>query len=160
MKALTLTQPWASLVAMGVKTIETRSSWTNHRGPLAIHAAMTMPPDAVAFAVEERHAHKWLPPWYELPLGAIVAVVDVIGCSPVESIDPDVVSIVERGYGNYSPGRFGWIFAREEGRRVELAEPVYCRGHLGLWDVPADIAARLPELPAALDQAKSVVSQQ
>ena len=38
MKALTLTQPWATLVAMGAKRIETRSWTTNYRGPLAIHA--------------------------------------------------------------------------------------------------------------------------
>ncbi len=39
MKALTLWQPWASLIALGVKTIETRSWSTDYRGPLAIHAA-------------------------------------------------------------------------------------------------------------------------
>jgi hypothetical protein len=39
MKALTLTQPWATLVAIGAKTIETRSWATSYRGPLAIHAA-------------------------------------------------------------------------------------------------------------------------
>lgn len=37
-KALTLHQPWASLIALGVKTIETRSWSTKYRGPLAIHA--------------------------------------------------------------------------------------------------------------------------
>jgi activating signal cointegrator 1 len=39
MKALTLLQPWASLVAAGLKTIETRSWSTRYRGPLAIHAS-------------------------------------------------------------------------------------------------------------------------
>ena len=38
MKALTIRQPWASLIAAGVKTIETRSWRTSYRGPLAIHA--------------------------------------------------------------------------------------------------------------------------
>lgn len=38
MKALTLHQPWASLIAAGVKTIETRSWSTRYRGPLAVHA--------------------------------------------------------------------------------------------------------------------------
>ncbi len=38
MKALTISQPWASLIAEGVKTIETRSRSTKYRGPLAIHA--------------------------------------------------------------------------------------------------------------------------
>lgn len=39
MKALTLHQPWASLIAIGVKSIETRSWSTKYRGPLAIHAS-------------------------------------------------------------------------------------------------------------------------
>ena len=40
---MTLHQPWASLVALGVKTIETRGWSTNYRGPLAIHAAVRRP---------------------------------------------------------------------------------------------------------------------
>lgn len=43
MKALTIRQPWASLIALGVKTIETRSWRTNYRGPIAIHAGLTKP---------------------------------------------------------------------------------------------------------------------
>lgn len=43
MKALTIRQPWASLIAAGVKTIETRSWSTKYRGPLAIHAGKRRP---------------------------------------------------------------------------------------------------------------------
>lgn len=43
MKAITLYQPYASLIACGVKTIETRSWSTPYRGLLAIHAAKTVP---------------------------------------------------------------------------------------------------------------------
>lgn len=43
MKALTLWQPWASLIAIGAKTIETRGWSTSYRGPLAIHAAQRAP---------------------------------------------------------------------------------------------------------------------
>jgi hypothetical protein len=39
MKVLTLAQPWATLVAIGAKKIETRSWPTNYRGPLAIQFA-------------------------------------------------------------------------------------------------------------------------
>lgn len=41
--ALSLWQPWASLVALGAKTIETRSWSTKYRGPLLIHAARREP---------------------------------------------------------------------------------------------------------------------
>lgn len=44
MKAITLHQPWASLIALGVKTVETRSWNTNYRGTLAIHAGLHDPP--------------------------------------------------------------------------------------------------------------------
>jgi activating signal cointegrator 1 len=40
MKAISLLQPWATLVVMGVKTIETRSWQTPHRGELLIHASL------------------------------------------------------------------------------------------------------------------------
>ena len=43
MKALTLHQPRASLVALGVKTIETRGWSTTYRGPLLIHAGKREP---------------------------------------------------------------------------------------------------------------------
>lgn len=42
-RALTLWQPWASLVAVGAKTIETRGWSTDYRGPLLIHAAKRKP---------------------------------------------------------------------------------------------------------------------
>ncbi len=38
-RAITLWQPWASLVALGLKRFETRSWPTNYRGKLLIHAA-------------------------------------------------------------------------------------------------------------------------
>jgi activating signal cointegrator 1 len=42
-KALSLWQPWASLIALRVKTVETRSWRTSYRGPLAIHATKRVP---------------------------------------------------------------------------------------------------------------------
>lgn len=39
MKALSLYQPWATFVALGAKTVETRSWGTRHRGPVAICAS-------------------------------------------------------------------------------------------------------------------------
>lgn len=43
MKGITLWQPWASAIACGVKTHETRSWKTRFRGPIAIHAAKHVP---------------------------------------------------------------------------------------------------------------------
>lgn len=43
MKGLSLWQPWATLVGVGLKRVETRSWATSYRGPLAIHAAKRRP---------------------------------------------------------------------------------------------------------------------
>jgi activating signal cointegrator 1 len=43
MKALSLMQPWATLLICGEKTVETRSWRTSHRGLLAVHASKTFP---------------------------------------------------------------------------------------------------------------------
>lgn len=59
MKAITLHQPWATLISLGVKSIETRSWSTSYRGPLAIHAA-ARPPIAFGHIGE----------WQVLPNGA------------------------------------------------------------------------------------------
>lgn len=42
MKAITVQEPWASLIAIGEKQFETRSWKTNFRGRIAIHASRTM----------------------------------------------------------------------------------------------------------------------
>lgn len=42
MKVLTVTEPWATLIAIGAKQIETRSWPTGYRGPIAIHASKGM----------------------------------------------------------------------------------------------------------------------
>ena len=81
MKALTLTQPWASLVALGHKQIETRSWATRYRGPLAIHAAKGFPARARQFAEEERAIGR-LPA--RIARGAVLCIVELIDCQPAE----------------------------------------------------------------------------
>jgi hypothetical protein len=41
MKAISIKQPWASLIVEGIKTVENRAMVWKHRGPLAIHAGKT-----------------------------------------------------------------------------------------------------------------------
>lgn len=45
MKAITIYQPYASLIAEGHKVFTTRAFYTQHRGPVAIHAARLIDPD-------------------------------------------------------------------------------------------------------------------
>lgn len=120
MKAITLWQPWASLVAVGVKTIETRSWSTSHRGPLAIHAG-ARPPETSNFGGEmggwtvgrldpgaPRRMWRGSGPIIDLPLGAVVATCTLTDVVPIldERIDDphllisdEALWIAEAAYG-------------------------------------------------------------
>lgn len=143
MKALTLTQPWASLVANGSKEYETRSWETMYRGPLAIHAAKSYPKDCRALI--EQHAFKWSlrDEVFPLPLGAIIAVVDLVGVRHIDLVfrlhQPKQF---EYEFGDYSLGRFAWHIRNV--RRLPL--PIPCKGALSLWNVPAHIADTISAL--------------
>ena len=166
MRALTLHQPWASLIALGHKTTETRSwpapeSLVGSR--IAIHAARRRPRrdewnDRVAEALAGM----------DLPLGVIVATARVDGCVRVlsngfaklsEPADPGKVWVVDRfgqehrdayrmnsdPYGDYSEGRWIWLLSRV--RTVE--PPIEARGRRDVWTLPRDVRAQLgaPAVP-------------
>lgn len=133
MKALTLTQPWAQLVAIGAKKIETRSWSTNYRGWLAIHAGKSKP----AYARHYTHNSESIVDafagtrmtFYNMPRGVIVAVAQLIACRPILG-DPETAG--EKDFGDFTPGRFAWYL-----ENVIVVDPVIpCQGTLGLFDVP------------------------
>lgn len=89
MKCISLWQPWASLVAIGAKTIETRSWHTPHVGPIAIHAAKFYSMETAAFAQRKLCAETLRAAgldWARLPRGAIIAVAQLDGCMRVERL--------------------------------------------------------------------------
>lgn len=67
MKALTISQPYASLIAAGEKFVENRTWSTSYRGPLAIHAGL-----GSNYLSKEALA--------TYPTGVIVAVADLVAC--------------------------------------------------------------------------------
>ncbi len=159
MKVLTLTQPWATLVAIGAKRYETRSWSTAYRGPLAIHAAKGL------HGMDDRQFQRVCntPPFWDvlqhteysagmvlsqlLPRAAIIAVCDLVACTRTDEVIT-AISDQEWAFGDYSPGRFAW-----ELRNVRrLPEPIPARGALSLWtfDHPAlDALATVPDTSMA-----------
>ncbi len=131
MKALTLTQPWAQLVVEGHKEYETRSWLTHYRGWLAIHAGKDFPRRCQSLLWDDGPIVEALnrPP-NELPRGAIVGVVTLLGCVKT---DTACVSETERAFGNWGTGRYAWVFEDP----FWLASPIPAKGSLGLWGVPA-----------------------
>ena len=139
MKALSVMQPWATLIALGAKRVETRSWSTSYRGPLAIHpssrinreAAMSLhvPDIWEVLAAGGYHQGSGLASNpCGLPLGVVIAVAMLVD---VQRITPDnVPAEPERSFGDYTPGRFAWFL--HDVRR--LPEPFEARGALGLWE--------------------------
>ena len=140
MKALSLTQPWASAIMFGHKRIETRSWNTTHRGRIAIHAAKGFPKWAKEFAQEERFLGR-MPG--RLPLMAIVGFATITGMRRTEDMVGEV-SGLERRYGDYGPGRWAWMLS--DILPIPDDKIVPAMGALGLWSVPEEIDVVLRDL--------------
>ena len=107
MKALSLKQPWASMIAEGGKTIETRKWSTRHRGRVAICASKsTTEPNA------------------RPPYGAIVAVATISDCRPMKTEDEWDAKC--RLY----PGAWSWLL-----EDVGPIRPEPIKGQLGLFEI-------------------------
>ena len=157
MKAISLWQPWATAIALGLKKIETRSWATNVRGRIAIHAALRATRDERdslklillnSRPAREGFAAAGVTDFDELPRGAIVATCELADCVPVEVAGArGLVPFDEFVWGNFTEGRFAWIL-----RDVRpLTTPVPFTGRQGFFDwsesdaipTPADASAQL-----------------
>ena len=126
MKALSIHQPWAWAILHAGKTVENRTWYTKYRGPLLIHTSKKK-------ATYDREAkHDWLklygvvlPPWHELPTGAIVGVVKLVDCLQASQVDPSP----------WVEGPVCWVLANPR----SFSEPVPYRGAQGLFDVPDEL---------------------
>ncbi len=162
MRAISLWQPWATAVAVRAKRIETRHWSTDYRGPLLIHAAKRCNKTEMRDYAGDRH---WLdalrpagatqagcaPLWELLPLGAVVAVCNLVDCRPSESFttmeldglrrhegEPQHWGWSERMMGNFEPGRFGWVLDNIH----PLRQPIPFKGGQSFFDVPRFLVAQ------------------
>jgi hypothetical protein len=151
MKALTLIQPFASLVAIEAKLNETRSWPTNYRGPLAIHAAKHFPEDYQGLCFFEPFRsilakagfitlNRTYLGDHNFPLGCVVAICKLLDCRYILKpgqlyLDPEIKPFIlpeepELSFGDYTPGRF--VFSLSEIQ--QLANPIPARGYQKLWE--------------------------
>jgi hypothetical protein len=135
MKALTLTQPWATLVSVGAKQIETRSWSTNYRGRIAIHAAKGFPRNAQNLCLMRPFSDA-LYTLGDLPRGAIIATAELWDIKHILRELPGFCGEQclpppepERSFGDYAQGRYAWYL-----RDVKAIEPIPVKGALGLWE--------------------------
>ena len=157
MKAITLWQPWASLLACGAKQYETRSWATSYRGPIAIHAGVKPAHELDGMTSEAIcTAFGWPYEPYgpgtstasrikALPHGAVVATAMLTECWQVIKHTPTAVVLRQSNgvgedkipidapclmFGDYSVGRYIWGLADIRA----LPEPIPAKGKQGLWN--------------------------
>jgi hypothetical protein len=121
-RALTVRQPYAWAIVHAGKTPENRSWDTKYRGRLYIHAGLTVDREVLAEAQAEGDNP-------DCVTGAIIGYVDVVGTHHCG----------DECTGWAFPASWHWELANP----VPLPVPVPCRGALGLWKVPDDVAAKL-----------------
>jgi len=137
-KALTLWQPWASLMAAGLKIHETRHWATSYRGLIGIHAGLTVDVAGAPYDLT-RAAFGHL--WHEqLPRGAMLAIGRLTACVQAETLAPSLTR-ADRAAGNYAIGRFAGRIDNIQ----PLIEPLPMAGRQGLysWTPPEGLAANL-----------------
>ena len=134
--AVTLRQPWAGLVALGLKTVEARGKATSYRGDLVICAGLRV--DAAAV----RRMRRELVPWRVSAedfdqavsmLGVALALVRVDGCAPLRRRDRARSLYWRRGLSGWQLGEL---------RRLA---PFRARGKPGFFPLPwrqVELAAR------------------
>lgn len=142
MKAITIWQPWASLLASGKKKYETRGWPTSYRGPIAIHAAKRQVRKTVDDLASDRNGSGWnaldrLESLFvrpgaldQLPIGAIVGTAVLTRCNRITEEFVAGLSPQEIDLGDYTIGRWAWEFENVK----ELQTPIPVSGKQGLWN--------------------------
>lgn len=133
MKVLSLTEPYATLIKSGIKTIETRSWKTNYRGKLYIHASSTKIPKEY----KENKKLMSLVSIDELNYGNIICCCKLVDCIKMTE---DYIKYIKDNKSNeyitgiYQKGRYAWILKNIQ----VLKEPIKIKGHLGIWNYNED----------------------
>lgn len=151
MKAITVLEPWASLIACGAKKIETRIWETSYRGRIAIHAAKSTKcldmadEDSFRYALKSNTGiMKDQQTGLLFSPGCVIAVADLVDCAKfTHSLIPGRNTILFKGqevgkseieFGDCTPGRWGWLL-----ENVQRVEPIQVKGQQRIWNlsVPA-----------------------
>lgn len=131
MKAISIRQPFASLIIAGVKHFETRSWPAKFQGRLAIHASKGY--DGVDQEITRQLCR--FPEVAKvveagLPTGVVLGIVVKGENYRTHEIAP-LLTELERAIGDYSPGRAAWHIMQVVDR---FERPVVAVGKLGLWE--------------------------
>lgn len=129
MKALSIKEPFATLIKEKIKYIETRSWKTNYRGELYIHASSTK-------STLDHKNDDFMNLIKDLSYqpGYIICkckLVDCIYMTKEYIEDMKINHYQEYICGRYEEGRYAWILDDIE----VLDKPILAKGRLGIWQI-------------------------
>ncbi len=133
LKAISLWQPWASLIPLGLKHYETRSWKTNYRGKLLI-CSTAKSTNAQYQQYLKICNEVELPPWDEtnFPHGQAIALCDLTDCIQMTAEFIEQQSETEILCGDWQVGRYAWKLENIQ----PITEPFAVKGKQGLFNIP------------------------
>lgn len=134
MKALTVQQPWAGLLVLGIKKGETRSWNTKYRGKIAIHSSAKMPKEGTALLNDlcELLPDTFFPGSraYNMctTLGCVLGRVQIEDTRSTDNMQN--LNAGEKMLGDFSPNRYYWWCINPE----TYLKPIPAVGQLSIWE--------------------------
>lgn len=120
MKAITIKEPWASLIVQGFKKYEFRSWKTNYRGKVLIHAGLS-----------KENIDRFKNYNLDISSGEIIGEAVISDCILVdERFDDELRKIDPVVYGNNHVGLYA--FKLENIKKYD--KKIKVKGKLGLWN--------------------------
>jgi hypothetical protein len=144
-RALTICQPYAELIARGIKRVENRTWEMMYRGPLLIHAGKSR-----KFLSGDNYGI----PLDEMDWGAVVAAVDVVACKHISQIETErAKKHMMRQPGDF-PSHLEFLLRHEHvegpfcivfGNIRRLTTPIPFKGAQGIFNVPTELVREAVE---------------
>lgn len=127
MKALTICQPYAELIANGAKRVENREWPTNYRGPLMIHAGKSR--SWLSGETDDELAAEF---GRRVEFGAIVARCNLVACLHIDRIEAGEYKATYPWLDGDPHANGTWCWVLEDVER--LPEAIPWKGAQGLWE--------------------------
>jgi len=128
MRIITLKQPWASLVAAGIKKYEFRTWNTKYRGKLLIHAGS---------GVDKKELSKYKHLNLDYPKERIIAEVEIVDCLKLdEELNKKIIDENNIAYGNKYREGYAWKF--DNIKPINSNKVV--KGKLGIWNIEEGVS--------------------
>ncbi len=129
MKVITIKQPWATLIAEGIKKVEFRTWKTNYRGELYIHAGK---------GIDKKAIEEFKDLNLSYPQGQIIAKCELVDCIKIDKEEKEKLKkensrIYKNAIEHTGKMEYGFLL-----KNVEKINPISAKGKLSFWEYKKD----------------------